>query len=299
VTERVFEVTFAVSSRDAAKLAALLFEAGAGAVEERDGPKLVVYVTRQEEALRLSQAARAGVSGALEISERELDPSWQTEWMRYLGPVALTERIVLQPTTDASKLPRGKRRLWFEPDQAFGVGSHATTRLTARATERLCRAERPVSVLDVGTGNGVLALVAALSGATRVLGIDIDPTAVRAAKKNARLNRMTERCSFSARKLAGVRSRFGLVLANIEVWVLAELAPDLARVTAADGRLVLSGLLAERGAEVLERFGALGFSEEGREAEDGWLVLVLGRSGVRARPSGQTARKLLRRPPRA
>lgn len=277
MTEPVFELTLAVTRRDAERVAERLFEAGAGAVEERDGPKLVVYVTSQAEARRLSRAA-----GVSDVSLRELDPSWQTEWMRYLEPVAITDRFVLQPTSHAEKVPRGKRRLWFEPDQAFGVGSHATTRLAARATEALCSAQRPARVLDVGTGTGVLALVAASSGAKRVLGIDVDPTAVRAARKNARLNRLTERCSFSSRPLAKVRSRFELVVANIEVWVLLELATELCRVTAPGGRLVLSGLLAERGAEVLAGYAQHGFSEQSRAEEDGWLSLVLGRAVVGA-----------------
>lgn len=277
MTERVFEVTFSVTRREAERVAQRLFDAGAGAVEERDGPKLVVYVTSEAEAQRLS-----GAAGVAQVSLRELDPSWQTEWMAYLEPVAITDRLVLQPTSSRDKVPRGKRRLWFEPDQAFGVGSHATTRLAARATEAACRAQRPARVLDVGTGTGVLGLVAASSGAGRVLGIDVDPTAVRAARKNARLNRLTERCSFSTRPLAKVRSRFELVLANIEVWVLLELAGELCRVTAPGGRLVLSGLLAERGAELLARAREHGFLELDRAEEDGWLLLVLGRAVVEA-----------------
>lgn len=268
-------MTFAVTRRDVERVAQRLFTAGAGAVEERGGPTLVVYVTSRAHARRLEVAAAVTAT-----SVRELDPSWQTEWMRYLQPVAITDRFVLQPTSSAEKVPRGKRRLWFEPDQAFGVGSHPTTRLAASATEALCRARRPARVLDVGTGTGVLALVAASSGAERVLGIDVDPTSVRAARRNARLNHLTERCSFSTRPLAKVRSRFDLVLANIEAWVLLELAEDLVRVTAPAGRLVLSGLLTERGAEVLDRCSERGLRELDRAEEEGWLSLVLGRAVV-------------------
>lgn len=277
---RVLELGFGVARRDVARVTELLFEAGAGAVEERDGPTLVVYVTGEDEAARLTGAARAAARGELEVTERELDPSWQTEWMRWLGPEAITDRIVLQPTTSSDKLARGKRRIWYEPDQAFGVGSHPTTRLAARATELACQSRRPASVLDVGTGNGVLALVAAKLGARRVLGIDVDATAVKAARKNARLNRLSQRCAFSTRPLASVRGRFDLVLANIEVWVLADLAADLARVTAPEGRLVLSGLLSERGREILARFEELGLRELSRAEADGWLGLML------ARPTG-------------
>ncbi|MBK7585301.1 MAG: 50S ribosomal protein L11 methyltransferase [Myxococcales bacterium] len=271
----VFELTFALRAREAERLSAALFEAGAGAVEERAGPALVVYLTDAAEIARYSRLARATVQGPLEITERELDPSWRTEWMRHLGPEAITERVVFQPLGNDERLLRGKRRLWFEPDQAFGVGSHATTRLAARAVERIARARRPRSVLDVGTGSGVLAMLAAISGAQRVLGIDVDPIAVKAARRNARHNHLTSRCSFSGRTLAQVRSRFELVAANIETWVLLELAPDLARVTAPGGRLVLSGVLAERGDEMAAAFAERGLSERAREVEDGWIGLEL------------------------
>ena len=266
---RVIELGFAVRRRDVAAVSARLFAAGAGAVEEREGPTLVVWVESESAAKALIRAA------GVEVTRRELDPSWQTEWLRHLGPVALTQRIVLQPTGDETKVPRGKRRLWFAPDQAFGDGSHATTRLAARATERLCRELSPARVLDVGTGNGVLALVAAISCRGRVLGLDVAPAALGAARRNATKNRLSDRCTFSRRPLAQVRSRFDLVLANIEAWVLLELAADLARVTAPAGHLVLSGLLCERGDELLARLRAEGLSEVGRDEEDGWLGLVL------------------------
>lgn len=278
MSPRVFEVTFAVGRRDAKRLSTILFAAGAGAVEERDGPTLVVWVESPEAVRRVTAAVTRQFPNPVSISERELDASWQTEWMRYLEPVAITDRVVLQPTTRSDELPPGKIRIWFEPDQAFGEGNHPTTQLAARAAERLCLERAPRSVLDVGTGNGVLALLVASTRGPRVLGIDPDEIALRAARKNARLNRLSRRCSFSARPLARVRGRYDLVMANIEVWVLLQLAPELARATAPAGRLLLSGLLCERGDEILARFGRLGLREESREQRAGWVAFVLQRS---------------------
>lgn len=266
---RVLEVSFRISKRDAAAVSARLFDAGAGAVEERPGPELVVWAQGRAALERLSSAA-----GVAPSAVRELDDSWQTEWMRWLGPVALTERSVLQPTSDRSALPKGKRRIWYEPDQAFGVGTHSSTRLAARSVEALARGRR---VLDVGAGNGVLAILAMRAGARRASGIDIDPVAVRAARRNARLNRV--RCTFSTRRLSELSGPFDLVVANVEVWVLLELAPDLARVVAREGRLVLSGLLADREPEVVAAFDAWGLSPLERGEEEGWVGLTLGKPG--------------------
>ena len=111
----------------------------------------------------------------------------------------------------------------------------------------------------------------------RVRGTAPAQPAPRAAAKTPGLNRLSRRCSFSARPLSSVRGRYDLVIANIEAWVLLELAGDLARVTAPAGRLLLSGLLRERGDEILARFADQGLREESREQEAGWLALVLGR----------------------
>ena len=226
---RVFEIVFTVPVREKARLSQRLFAAGAGAVEERDAPRgvsLVVYASGQREATRLS---RVGKDLSLRVAQSALDDSWRTAWMAHLGPEPITERVVLCPKGDSTPLGRGKLRLWFEPELVFGVGSHPSTRLAARALERHCRKRASPSVLDVGTGTGVLGMLAAALGARRVLGLDVDPTAVRSARRNARLNGLTPRCAFSSRSVEQLAERFDLVVANIEVWVSLELAPSLSR----------------------------------------------------------------------
>jgi ribosomal protein L11 methyltransferase len=123
--------------------------------------------------------------------------------------------------------------------EAFGDGSHPTTRLTAGAVDLLCRQRRPRSVLDVGTGTGILARIARARGARRVVATDIDPVALAAARANAALDGADIEVSDRAPDSWG--PSFDLVVANILEGPLRELAPALARALAPGGALLLSG----------------------------------------------------------
>jgi ribosomal protein L11 methyltransferase len=197
--------------------------------------------------------------------------AWQTPWTEYLRPVRVSDGFVLQPTTDDSEAPEGVTVLRFQPDLVFGVGSHATTRLAAAALERHIRPER--EVLDVGTGTGVLAMIAQAAGARGSLGIDVDRRAVQNARENARLNGLSCSCRFSTRPLASVKRRYPLVVANVEAPALFELGPDLVRVTAST--LIVTGVLAERRDELCAALTGLELSAE--TEDEGWILLELGR----------------------
>ena len=202
--------------------------------------------------------------------------------MRAPGPGAGAARVVL-----------------LEPAMAFGFGDHPTTRLAARAVERFCRRGAPSAVLDVGTGSGVLALVAALSGARRAVGIDVDPRAVIAARRNAALNGVAARCRFSRAKLAQLPGRYPLVVANIGAQTLMDSAKALRRRLSAGGTLLLTGILSGDAAEVLACYTKLGFQKAALRREREWVLLELLRAG-RVTPRGRAASRsgTARRAPR-
>jgi ribosomal protein L11 methyltransferase len=200
----------------------------------------------------------------------EVAPGWDMRFAEYLQPEPITEKLELAPLGHASEPAHGMQRLWFEPSPVFGVGSHPTTRLAARAVEAECRSHRGDTVLDVGTGTGVLAMVAVLAGAKSALGIDVERVAVTSARKNARHNGLEGRCRFSQRALASIRTRYPVVVANIETRILVGLLSDLVRVT---GRaLFLTGILEEDGEQVLDACRALSVKPNAIGHEDGWVL---------------------------
>jgi ribosomal protein L11 methyltransferase len=287
----MFELRINVDGRLVDALSGCLFEAGAGGVAEQDddaGTWVVVYCAEQgegEELARVAEAFRERALAALPDAEmgpvllRPLDPSWQDTWLGALRPAPLTGALVLRPT-HADSPPDGEETLWFEPAAAFGSGDHPTTRLAARAVERACAtyasagSNEPLTVLDVGSGSGVLCFVAARRGARRAVGVDIDPTAVAAAARNATLNDLANVCTFSAQSLAELAEPFPLVVANIDAPTLTELAAQLRRVLAPGGTLLLTGLLDEQETDVRSVFEAQGLRNVGREQEGEWVLLA-------------------------
>jgi ribosomal protein L11 methyltransferase len=206
----------------------------------------------------------------IHIEEFELD--FHGEWLKHLTSQRLTNSIVLVPTTAPAEVPATSRQLFFEPHPSFGDGTHATTRLAARAAEQFCTEHPGCSVLDVGTGNGVLSLVAALSGAKTALGLDIDEAAVQVARENAKRNQLAHVCAFAARSLASVGEQFDLVLANLEPRTQLELLGSIAARTKPGGILVLTGFLREQAQDITAPLCNLGFRRVGSGDEDGYAL---------------------------
>ena len=139
-------------------------------------------------------------------------------------------------------------------------------------------AEMPgADVLDLGTGSGVIALLAAKLGAGRVVGTENDPVALEAARAGAELNEVASVEWVLAEDPGAVRGQFGIVIANILLNTLEELAPRIAAKVAPGGRLVLSGLLASQGDAAARAYAARGLREIARKEREGWLRVEMSR----------------------
>jgi ribosomal protein L11 methyltransferase len=254
-----------------------------GGLEERtDGEtvRLIAYAESEEaiesyRAALLAWVARSGVAARLEIGHQS-DLEWRTAWTRYLRPEPVGDSFVLQPAADDSRPPPGRTVLRFEPEMAFGVGSHPTTRLAATAVERECRCRSAARLLDVGTGTGVLAMIGASSGAGQVVGLDIDPASVRAATHNAALNGL-HRCTFLHSPVAELAAVFDIVVANMELGALLAVAEALDRRLGDGGCLLLTGFLGDRTREVEQVFSQFGLRVTATQHEEPWALVSLRR----------------------
>lgn len=267
-----------VAPEDAELVSACLFEAGAGGIEEQNEPDTTVLVlyAEQASALELLQRELGPLLEALTLVRppafevTTLDPNFGQAWLEYLKPEWLTSTLVIQPASSSDPDP-GVRVLRYHPELAFGTGSHSTTKLAARAVEAWVRAQPGLSVLDVGTGNGVLAMVALVSGAREAVGLDIDANAVRAATANAELNGLGDRARFLELPLAQLDASFPLVVANIDAPTLQALSGVLAACT--EHTLLVTGLLAEQCAEIETAFATVGLEFRERQELDDWCLL--------------------------
>jgi ribosomal protein L11 methyltransferase len=190
------------------------------------------------------------------------DATWRDAWRAHAEALTVAG-IRLWPSWWAPEVPPYDGvTVLLDPGWAFGSGSHASTRMALRVVAE--RVRPGMTMLDVGSGSGVLAVAAALLGASEVLAVDVDPEARRATTANAAANGMAARLSVaehlpaadddspSRRRLPGAGSqpegRFDLVVANIGAAVLADLAPAIVAAVAPGGILILGGLLVEQAA---------------------------------------------------
>jgi ribosomal protein L11 methyltransferase len=157
---------------------------------------------------------------------------------------------------------------------AFGTGHHPTTALCVAALEESLNLEVPGSVLDVGTGSGILALAALKMGVARAVGLDIDAGALKTAEEHARLNNLTNRLQLVLGGPDAVSGTWRLVVANVLAAALIDMAPVLVQRVGSGGRLILSGIPWSLESEVRQTYERLGMRHIQSETRDAWTVLV-------------------------
>ncbi|HUG55777.1 MAG TPA: 50S ribosomal protein L11 methyltransferase [Candidatus Limnocylindrales bacterium] len=227
-----------------------------------------IRVRRVREALGHLQAFGLGPVGALSVRRIE-DEDWLEAWKASVTPVRAGPFLVRPTWSDAGA--DGAVVLSLDPGMAFGTGLHPTTQQCLERIGALDLAGR--ALLDVGTGSGILAIAAAKRGAARVVGVDDDPVAIRAAVENVARNAVAVEVALGS--AADVPGTFDLVVANIVAPVLVAIAPALRARLAPGGALVLAGVTLGREAEVVAAFRAAGLAAAERDRRDDWVCLVL------------------------
>ncbi len=228
--------------------------------------------------LMMAQAGMLADGAVVDGVRRIVDPGWSTLWMKRFGPFRVGRRMLIVPPWKRVHEP-GRTTIVVQPARAFGTGHHPTTAGALRAIEYIVSAHAPRSILDAGTGSGVLAIAAALLGKrnAEIIAIDIDPTALENARANARLNGVEKSIRFSSVPLASIHRHFDLIMANILSHTLIELAPHLKRIAAPGGRLILGGFLVDEADEVLRHYRST-LRCLSRKTHRGWTTLVMARA---------------------
>jgi ribosomal protein L11 methyltransferase len=201
------------------------------------------------------------------------DPGWAAMWQQRFKPLPVGRKLVIVPPWQHSVDCADRIPIVIEPGQGFGTGHHATTRSTLIALETECSRNHFEVALDVGTGSGVLALAMVRLGVRRVVALDNDPSALQNARHNAGLNAIST-IRFSTARLRALRRRFPLIAANILSSTLIAMAPELKRLLAPGGRLILSGILQREAADVMAHYPPP-VRRLRSCSERGWTTLIL------------------------
>lgn len=202
---------------------------------------------------------------------------WSNSWKVNFKALRVGRRLLIVPSWEEARPCPDDIVLHLDPGMAFGTGGHETTRLCLELLERIMD-EMPAlvspSILDLGTGSGILAMAAVQLGAGRVCAVDIDPQAVEVAQNNLAANGLSGQVEFSTTPLESMTASFDIILANILAEELVRLAPHLTERLTSGGLLVLSGILAEKESMVRKGFAPypLNYQETLHEGE--WVAIL-------------------------
>jgi ribosomal protein L11 methyltransferase len=241
-------------------------------VPARDAAAARRAVATVTEALGHLQAFGLRPIGDLQM--RTVDEAdWAEAWKAHFHVIRLGRRLVIKPSWRRHQREGDEIVIDLDPGMAFGTGLHPTTRLCLEALE--ARADRgPLGrALDVGCGSGILSIAAVKLGATRALGVDIDPIAIEATLANARHNRVGKRVRAREGTIPSGDGPFDLVLANLIAGLLVEHAATLADELLPGGTLIASGIFMDREPDVRRALEGVGLTPIGRRHETDWVAL--------------------------
>ena len=259
-------------------LAALLVEWGAGGTVEEAGGIAAFYVPEERDRVEALLARYASDLGA-PVSWGWIDvpdEDWWESWKAHFRPTVVSSRLAVCPSWEAWNPPSPEIRvIRMDPGRAFGTGTHETTRLCLGALDRWLAEEPADTLLDVGSGSGILSIGASLLGVGRVVAVDVDPVASQATRENAARNGAADVIVAVCADLRAIRGTYPLVVANILYEVLLGLAPLLSERVTPGGRLLLSGMLRPELPSAVSVYARFGLLAEGNAAEGEWGALLL------------------------
>jgi len=223
--------------------------------------------------------------GTVTVEETE-DVDWINNWKQYFHQFTVDDVLVIPSWEKVEPQDRDKMVLHIDPGTAFGTGMHDTTQLCIKALRRFVTPE--TELLDVGTGSGILAILALMFGAKRAVGTDLDPCAIEAVRQNKEANGISEEAfrlligNIITEK--GIQDEVGyecydIVVANILAEVLAGLTPVIVNQLKKGGIYITSGIIDDKEQAVVEAVKAAGLEvlEVNRQGE--WVSVVAGKNG--------------------
>jgi ribosomal protein L11 methyltransferase len=205
-----------------------------------------------------------------EVNEEE----WATAWKKYYNPVKISEKFTIVPTWEVYE-PVSSDELIIEldPGMAFGTGTHPTTVMCIQALEKYVKPGD--TVIDVGTGSGILSIAAAMLGAKSVRALDLDPVAVDSARLNVKLNKVQHIVTVSQNNLLDyIDERANIIVANILAEIILRFVDDAYRLLEKDGYFITSGIIQAKKQEVKDGLTAAGFVIEETLVMEDWVAFI-------------------------
>ena len=245
--------------------------------------KVTVYLERESidlveetllgEGLDVLRAVGVDVGAGELVVEPVKREDWSESWKKHFSPIQVGDRLLVKPDWEEIEPKLGQAVVVLNPGMSFGTGHHATTLFCLRQLTECEPVSRGKSLLDAGTGSGILAISAAKLGYGPVEAWDFDPVAVEVARRNAEQNGLAHELAFEKRDLTKMPlggRQFDVVCANLMSGLLVAEKAKLASWLAPAGRLVLAGILEKQFPEVEAAFCSFGMELIAAESLEEW-----------------------------
>lgn len=235
-----------------------------------------VYLSEERNVFEISSLLRERLSSlgiSADISTVGIkEEDWADCWKQYYKPLHIGRNVVIVPAWEEYKASGSEVIVKIDPGMAFGTGTHETTALCAEMIEKyLTAGDR---VLDVGTGSGILAVLASKLSAREVDARDIDPSAVKAAKENCEFNNAGNVRCMQSDLIASAEGVYDLISANIVADIIIRMSENTAPHLKRGGKLIVSGIIEPQSGEVIDAFVKKGFALRDRADKNDWNSFV-------------------------
>lgn len=238
-----------------------------------------IYAERRKQAIlkRFEEtfAEREDIVYTIDFYDFE-EEDYQNSWKKYFYTQKISERFVVKPTWREYEPQEDELVIEIDPGRAFGTGTHPTTSLCIKLMEENIKEGN--TVIDVGTGSGILMVAAEKLRAGKIVGTDIDPMAVEVAEENLLLNKVDmEKAKAYAGDLVTVvqNEKFDVVVANILADVLLILLKDISRVVKKDGLVIFSGIIEDKLEEMKRAVEEVGLEILEVKADKEWRAMLM------------------------
>ena len=228
--------------------------------------------TFNNEVRLLGERGVSTVPGIISTNELE-DEDWSDTWKKYFHTEKPGDRIVIKPTWEKYTAKDNEIVVELDPGAAFGTGTHATTSMCIKALEQLV--QPGMKVFDIGTGSGILSIIAAQLGAASIQAVDYDDSVLKIVQENIEQNHVEDKISVGQSDLMkNVQGKANLVIANIVADIIIRLFDQLDDHLEEDGTLLTSGIIEDRIDDVINAAAAHGYGVVKRNESKGWACIT-------------------------
>lgn len=214
--------------------------------------------------------------GAIEATLID-DQDWATSWKQFFNTFEIVPGLVIKPTWEQYTPESGQHVIEMDPGMAFGTGQHASTKMALSLLTKTFQgmSDKAATILDIGTGTGILAMAGAIYGGQQVKAIDNDPDAVTAATDNVANNGLTDHIDVSITELADIQGTYAVICANIIHDALVDMADAIRQRSAPGASLVLAGILkGQQEQNIITTYQKRGYALTATEYQDQWVALL-------------------------